>query len=201
MTAIHKSELPSFQHTHDTEAELPEQKPVRSAWRQRWVDTERGWTHSFRSESTFFVHFFIASLVTCTGVVVGIRWLEWSILVMCFAMVMSAEMFQCALRRIVKILALDSTHQVANSTTGVSSFGIYNPGEITTRDSPTSEAIDQTTQHCADAAAANLLIELTRIGTAAVMTASLGSCLTTCLIFLDHLLKWLRTEELLTWLN
>lgn len=82
------------------EVELPQKH--RSPWRQRLVDMERGVTHSFRGDSTFFVHLFTATLIFCVAFVLGITALQWVLMSMVFTVVIAAEMFQLAIRRLVR---------------------------------------------------------------------------------------------------
>ncbi len=76
----------------------------RAPWRRRLVEAERGLTEGFRTDSTLFVHFFIATLVMTAAFVVGISAIEWGLLLVSFAMVFSAEMFHLAMRAIFRHL-------------------------------------------------------------------------------------------------
>ena len=73
----------------------------RPPWRQRLVEAERGIAQGVRSDSTFFVHFFLGSVVIATGFVLGISSVQWAIVVMALTMVLSAEMFNQVLKAIV----------------------------------------------------------------------------------------------------
>ncbi len=73
----------------------------RSAWRQRLVDTERGFTAGFRSDSTFFVHFFIGTVVLVTASILGLPVVQWGILILALTVVLSAEMFHQVLKTIL----------------------------------------------------------------------------------------------------
>lgn len=74
----------------------------RPAWRQRLVDTERGFTAGFRSDSTFFVHFFIGTVILVTASVLGLQTLQWSMLILSLTVVLSAEMFHQVLKTILE---------------------------------------------------------------------------------------------------
>ena len=76
----------------------------RSAWRRRLVEAERGLTEGFRTDSTLFVHSFLATIVATAALVVGISRIEWGMLILSFAMVFSAEMFHLAMRAIFRHL-------------------------------------------------------------------------------------------------
>jgi diacylglycerol kinase len=81
----------------------------RPPWRQRLVEVERGITQGVRGDSTFFVHFFLGSVVIATGFVLGIAALQWAVIVMALTMVLSAEMFNQVLKAIVHSVG----HQLA----------------------------------------------------------------------------------------
>jgi diacylglycerol kinase len=76
----------------------------RSPWRRRLVEAERGLTEGFRTDSTLFVHFFLATMVTTAALVFGISRIEWALLILSFGMVFSAEMFHLAMRAIFRHL-------------------------------------------------------------------------------------------------
>ena len=84
----------------------PPQRPYRTqsrraAWRQRLVEAESGIKQGFRSDSTLFVHFFLASVILTVGLVLGISLLEWTIVVLSVTLVLSAEMFQHVVKAIL----------------------------------------------------------------------------------------------------
>jgi diacylglycerol kinase len=95
----------------------------RSPWRRRLVEAERGLTEGFRTDSTLFVHFFIATLVMTAALVFGISRIEWGMLILSFAMVFSAELFHLAMRAIFRHLGqhLNEPMQIARriATAGV----------------------------------------------------------------------------------
>ena len=70
----------------------------RPDWRQALVDAECGFKLGFRIDSTFYVHFFLTSIVLATAVVLGIGLLQWMLLVLALTMVLSAEMFNQVLK-------------------------------------------------------------------------------------------------------
>ena len=76
----------------------------RSPWRRRLVEAERGLTEGFRTDSTLFGHFFIATIVMAAALVIGISLLEWGLLILSLAMVFSMEMFHLAMRAIFRNL-------------------------------------------------------------------------------------------------
>ena len=69
----------------------------RSAWRQRLVDAERGFSLSFRADSTLFVHAFLVCIIVAAGSVLQISLLEWTMIILSLSSVVAAEMFNLAL--------------------------------------------------------------------------------------------------------
>ncbi|MEX0718185.1 MAG: diacylglycerol kinase [Planctomycetaceae bacterium] len=85
---------PRSPRTHDRA------RPKRSAWRQRLVDAERGMTLGVRGDSTFFVHFFAASVVIAGGFVLALSLIEWVLVVLALTLVLAAEMFKQVLNAV-----------------------------------------------------------------------------------------------------
>lgn len=77
---------------------VPRPRRVRSAWRQRLVDAERGISLSFRSESALFVHFFVGCIIVAAGIVLKIAFLQWALIVLCLTLVVAAELFHLVLK-------------------------------------------------------------------------------------------------------
>lgn len=78
-----------------------EQHPHRPAWRQQLVDAERGFVRGFRSDSSFFVHFFGGSIVLAMGFVLRVGTLDWIVITFCLTLVMTTELFNHALRAVL----------------------------------------------------------------------------------------------------
>lgn len=72
----------------------------RPAWRQRFIEAERGITQSIRRDSIFFVYMFAASVVVAACLVLGISYLEWAVVVLAITMVLASELFNQVLRAI-----------------------------------------------------------------------------------------------------
>lgn len=70
----------------------------RPAWRERLVQAERGLVRGVRSDSAFFVHFFGISIVIAAAFVFGIGWMQWIAIAGCLTLVLTAEMFNQALK-------------------------------------------------------------------------------------------------------
>jgi diacylglycerol kinase len=76
--------------------------PRRPAWRQRLVQAERGLVRGVRNDSAFFVHFFGISIVIAAAVVLGIGWMQWIAIAGCLTLVLTAEMFNQALKALAQ---------------------------------------------------------------------------------------------------
>jgi diacylglycerol kinase len=74
----------------------------RPAWRQRLVQAERGFVRGIRADSVFFVHFFSICVVLAGALVLGIGWAEWIGITACLTLVLTAEMFNQALKAIAQ---------------------------------------------------------------------------------------------------
>ena len=96
----------------------------RSPWRRRLVEAERGLTEGVRTDSTLFVHFFIATLVMTAALVFGISRIEWALLILSFAMVFSAEMFHLAMRAIFRHLGPHLTEPM-QSARRIATAGVF----------------------------------------------------------------------------
>jgi diacylglycerol kinase len=111
------------QSTAEDSSALSNADRRRSPWRRRLVEAERGLTEGFRSDSTLFGHFFIATVVMAAALVFGISLWEWGLLILSFAMVFSTEMFHLAMRAVLRNLnqELNETLQAARriATAGV----------------------------------------------------------------------------------
>jgi len=84
----------------------------RPAWRQRLVQAERGLVRGVRSDSAFFVHFFGATIITAAAVVLGLSSLQWIALLTCITIVLTAEMFNTALKILIRSLAVEDDAEV-----------------------------------------------------------------------------------------
>lgn len=77
----------------------------RPAWRQRLIQAERGLAWGLRADSVFFVHFFGISLVISAGLAFGLELWQWVAIVLSLTVVLSAEMFQQALKLLAGLSA------------------------------------------------------------------------------------------------
>src|SRR5262245_45069097 len=92
-----KSPSPNLE-VHDSHHE----QRRRPAWRQRLVLAERGLVRGVRSDSAFFVHFFGICIVLAAALVLGIGWMQWVAIAGCLTLVLTAEMFNQALKTLAQ---------------------------------------------------------------------------------------------------
>ena len=77
----------------------------RPDWVAKFRHAFRGAKRGIRGESSCFVHFFVAAMVVAGGVALGTTLLEWCLLLLCIAGVLSAEMFNTALERLARAIS------------------------------------------------------------------------------------------------
>ena len=96
----------------------------RSPWRRRLVEAERGLTEAFRSESTLFVHFFLATIVAAAAFVFGCSQVEWALLIVSFTLVFSAELFHLAMRAVFRNLG-HHFHEPVQTARRIATAGVF----------------------------------------------------------------------------
>ena len=119
----------------------PSYSPERT-WLQKFRDAFRGMKEGIRGQSSFFVHFFMTAAVVLAGWILEVTQTEWCLLILCIALVLTAEMFNSALESMARAITGESNPHLGNS-------------------------LD--------------------IGSAAVLTASIGASLVGAIIFLNRL--------------
>jgi diacylglycerol kinase len=85
---------------------------ARAAWREGLVRVERGLVRGIRCDSAFFVHFFGISIVIAAALVLGIGWMQWTAIVGCLTLVLTAQMFNQALKSLAYTTDETSTPHV-----------------------------------------------------------------------------------------
>lgn len=88
------------------------------------MEAERGLTEAFRSESTLFVHAFLATIVTAAALVFGISQIEWALLIISFTMVFSAEFFHLAMRAVFRNLG-HQFHEPVQTARRIATAGVF----------------------------------------------------------------------------
>jgi diacylglycerol kinase len=87
------TELPPMPGTEE-DAKAP--RP-RRPWSQKFKDAFRGLKLGVRGHSSFFVHFFAAALVVAVAFALGCTVEQWSVLLLCIGLVLTAELFNSAI--------------------------------------------------------------------------------------------------------
>lgn len=109
-TKAYSAELTNVQNSNVPQPHLAEldspgtRARRRPAWRQRLVQAERGLVRGVRSDSAFFVHFFGIAIVIAAALVLGIGWMQWIAIAGCLTLVLTAEMFNQALKALAQAL-------------------------------------------------------------------------------------------------
>ena len=85
---------------------MHDQKPYRErSWTDKFGDALHGLKEGVRGQSSFFVHLFAAAAVIVAAVVLRIDDpTQWCLLLLCIAVVFSAEMFNSALESLAKAI-------------------------------------------------------------------------------------------------
>jgi diacylglycerol kinase len=92
----------------------PEMLPERS-WAKKFRDAFRGVREGVRGQSSFFVHFFMATAVVVAGAVMRVEVTEWCILLLCVTIVLTAEMFNSAIESMAKAITAEIHPYLKNS--------------------------------------------------------------------------------------
>jgi diacylglycerol kinase len=87
----------------------------RRSWAQRFSDAFRGLSAGTRGQSTFLVHISVAAVVLLTAAVLRMPLLEWYILLLCIAGVLTAEMFNSALESMAKAITDQRNAHLGNA--------------------------------------------------------------------------------------
>ena len=87
---------------------MAKQEPPAGSWIRKFRCAFRGAKLGVRGESSFSVHFFVAALVLAAALVLQATLVEWCLLLLCIALVLTTEMINSALERMAK--AVDENH-------------------------------------------------------------------------------------------
>jgi diacylglycerol kinase len=88
--------------------------PKRS-WACKFRDAFRGVKEGVHGQSSFLAHFFVAAAVIAAGIVLGVSLVEWCLLVLCIAGVLTAEMLNSALESMAKAVTGEVDPHLGNS--------------------------------------------------------------------------------------
>lgn len=76
----------------------------RRSWSSKFADAFRGLARAVRSQSSFFVHLWVAAIVVVAGIVLRVSPVEWCLLVGAIAVVLVAEIFNTAIESLARAL-------------------------------------------------------------------------------------------------
>jgi diacylglycerol kinase len=80
-----------------------------AVWRRKFSDAFDGLFHGVRTESSLQVHFLFAVVVLVVAAILAIELWRWAVLLICIAMVITAEYFNSAIEQLVR--SLNPGHQ------------------------------------------------------------------------------------------
>ena len=86
-----------------------------AGWSQKFLRAIRGLRVGSRGESSFFVHVPTACFVLAAAAQLRVTRLEWCILVLCIALVFTAELLNCALERLAQAVTGEYDERVRDA--------------------------------------------------------------------------------------
>ncbi len=89
--------------------------PLPRTWRQKFRDAFRGIGCGMRGQTSFRVHIFMAATVILVAGLLQCSLLEWSVLLLCIAGVLTAEMVNSALEHMAKAISKDHDPQIGEA--------------------------------------------------------------------------------------
>jgi diacylglycerol kinase len=104
-------------------------KPPQRTWRRKFGDAFRGLACGVRGQSSFVVHLFATVAVLIAAAVLRLPLWQWCVLLLCIALVLTAELFNSALERMAKQIdrarnpALGEALDIASAAVLVASIG------------------------------------------------------------------------------
>lgn len=101
----------------------PHHKKPRSPFRQRMIDTEHGVKKSIRGESAFFVHFFVATIVFSSALVLDISLVQWAVITLAVTTVVAMEVLHHAIKTLIQQTELNDT-QVGDDLINISTAAV-----------------------------------------------------------------------------
>jgi len=77
-------------------------KPSRRSWSRKFADAFRGLSRAFRTQSSFFVHVWMAVAVVVAAAVLRVSLVEWCLLLGAIGMVLVAEVFNTSIESLAR---------------------------------------------------------------------------------------------------
>lgn len=84
----------------------------------------QGIKESFRAEFNLKIHCFVAFLVIIAGFIFKVSSTEWTILLLCIALVISLELVNSSIERVVDLVCGDDYHPLAKSAKDASAGAV-----------------------------------------------------------------------------
>ena len=84
-------------------------------WKQKFADAFRGLREGVRGESSFVVHFIVALAVLAAAAALRMDVVEWSVLLLCIAGVLAAEMFNSALESLARSVTREENAHIRDA--------------------------------------------------------------------------------------
>lgn len=84
--------------------DVSERKNLKRPWKDKFHCAFKGMKLGMRGHSSFFVHFFFASIVVAFAVVLRCDIYEWSLLISCIGFVLVVELLNSSIEMLFEIL-------------------------------------------------------------------------------------------------
>jgi diacylglycerol kinase len=81
--------------------------PRRRSWIKKFDDAFRGLKLGIRGHSSFFVHFFMASVVIIAAITLRVGLVQWCILLGCITAVIATELVNSAIEILCRVLQVE----------------------------------------------------------------------------------------------
>jgi diacylglycerol kinase len=94
---------------------LPDDPTSDRSWVAKFRCAFRGAELGIRGQSSFFVHLFAAAAVVVAGIALQVTRLEWCLLLLCIAGVLTCEMFNSALEATARAITREQNPHLADA--------------------------------------------------------------------------------------
>ena len=86
-------------------------------WGNKFSNAFRGVARGMRGQSSFAVHVVMAGLVLLAGFLMQLNQVEWCLIVLCIAIVISAELFNSSLETMARTIDRTENYELARPLT------------------------------------------------------------------------------------
>ena len=94
---------------------MPRFVPQRHSWIRKFRHAGRGLVHAIRTQHSFRVHLPAAVAVFVGATLHGVSQVEWAILILCVAAVISAELFNTAIECLSRAITEDENEHIRDA--------------------------------------------------------------------------------------